>query len=398
MIAAPKPLEAPASSSALMAITSRPECVMVRGKGSYLWDSDGRQYLDFIQGWAVNALGHCPAELVSALSRQANLLISPSPALHNAPQLELADRLAEASGLAAVHFANSGAEANEAAVKLARKWGQLHKPGATQIITTTGGFHGRTLAMMAASGKPGWESMFPPAVPGFVKVPFGDADAVAAARHDDTLAIMVEPIQGEAGVVVPPDDYLPALRALADRHGLLLILDEVQTGIGRTGALFAHQHACVMPDIMTLGKGLGGGVPISALLASDAVSCFAFGDQGGTYNGNPLMTATAVAVLDTVNRPAFLANVRQRGAQMASGLGDLSQHHGHLGARGQGLLQALHLRAPRAADVAAACFERGLLINAAQPDIVRLMPSLKVKEAEVDAALLTLGEVLARLG
>ena len=380
--------------ASLMPITARPARVMVRGEGSYLWDDEGQRYLDFIQGWAVNALGHCPHEIASVLADQSRALISPSPALHNAPQLELSARLVSESGLAQAHFANSGAEANEAAVKLARKWGQLHRGGAHEIITTEGGFHGRTLAMMSASGKPGWDTLFPPMPGGFVKVPFGDVAAMRAAITDATVALMVEPIQGEAGVVVPPPQYLAQLRQLADEHGLLLILDEVQTGMGRTGHLFAYQCAGIVPDILTLGKGLGGGVPISALVAAERACCFEYGDQGGTYNGNPLMSAVALTVLNTVSDPAFLAQVRATGEHLRAGLNTLAERHGFRDVRGAGLLLAVRLAASTAEAVRDRAFGNGLLINAPRPDTLRLMPSLRVSSDEVDEALALLDDCL----
>jgi acetylornithine/N-succinyldiaminopimelate aminotransferase len=367
----------------LMPIAERPPAVMVRGQGSYLWDCAGTRYLDFVQGWAVNALGHSPPEILAALQEQAQTLVHASPAFHNAPQLELARTLTSSSGLAKVHFANSGAEANEAALKLARKWGRLHRGGAHELITTENSFHGRTLALMAASGKPGWDGLFPPKMPGFVKVPFGDARAVEAQIRDQTVAVMVEPIQGEAGVVLPPDGYLQELRALCDRHGLLLICDEVQTGIGRTGTLFAFEQAGVSPDILTLGKGLGGGVPISAVLANERSSCFVPGDQGGTYNGNPLMTAVAGRVFSVVAEEAFLAQVRASGRELQRRLGDLCADRG-LGLRGRGLLWALVLPEDSAERIVRACFARGLLLNAPRPNLLRLMPSLRVTAAEID--------------
>ncbi|MCP5150725.1 MAG: acetylornithine transaminase [Ectothiorhodospiraceae bacterium] len=383
------------ADSPLMSITARPERVMCRGDGAYLFDDHGQRYLDFIQGWAVNALGHCPPEIAQALSRQAGTLITPSPALHNAPQLELAARLTALAGLDQVHFASSGAEANEAAVKLARKWGRVNRDGAFEIVTTEGGFHGRTLAMMSASGKPGWDRMFPPMPSGFVKVPFGDAAAMARAVTARTVALMVEPIQGEAGVVVPPAGYLRELRALADAHDLLLILDEVQTGMGRTGSLFAFQAEGITPDIMTLGKGLGGGVPVSAMVARRRACCFEHGDQGGTYNGNPLVSAVAIAVLDVVSRPAFLARVREAGARLRAGLQALGRRHGFLEVRGAGLLLAVRLATPSAEAVRDAAMAAGLLINAPRPDTLRLMPSLRTTDAEIDEALAVLDGCLA---
>ena len=384
-------------SSALMPITVRPDAIMVRGEGSYLWDNYGNRYLDFIQGWAVNALGHCPAEIVSAINTQASQLITPSPALHNAPQHALAARLQELSGLSQVHFANSGAEANEAAIKLARKWGQVYKGGAFEIISTDNGFHGRTLAMMAASGKPGWDHLFPPPMPGFRKVPYADLAAMQAAISPHTVAIIVEPIQGEAGVIVPPDNYLGRLRHLADQHNVLLILDEIQTGIGRTGAFFAFQHHEVQPDILTLGKGLGGGVPISAMLAAEHVCCFEYGDQGGTYNGNPLMTAVGLAVINTISQEHFLATVNSSGHILQAALLKLGKRFAFTDIRGQGLLWAVDLPKPCAADVQEKALELGLLINAPRPNTLRLMPALNVQTSEIAEAMELLEAALVEL-
>ena len=372
-----------AAEAQLMRVAVRPPRIMVRGSGSYLWDHEGARYLDFVQGWAVNALGHAPPEIALALQIQAQTLISASPAFHTAPQLSFALELTRAAGLSHVHFTNSGAEANEAALKLARKWGRLHRGGAHQIITTLGSFHGRTLALMAASGKPGWDALFPPVMPGFVKVPYGDVPAVRAQIGPETVAVMVEPIQGEAGVVVPPDGYLAGLRRLCDEHGLLLICDEVQTGMGRTGTLFAFEREQVQPDILTLGKGLGGGVPISAVLANERASCFVPGDQGGTYNGNPLMVAVARTIFDVVSRAEFLSTVRARGRYLEQRLAPLCAEYG-LALRGRGLLWALVLREPTAEAIVASCFGQGLLINAPRPNLLRLMPSLRVSEAEID--------------
>jgi acetylornithine/N-succinyldiaminopimelate aminotransferase len=372
-----------------MTVTTRPNRVMVRGQGSYLWDEHGRRYLDFIQGWAVNALGHAAPEMARALAQQASLLISASPALHNAPQIELAERLVALSGLHRVGFCNSGAEANEGAIKLARKWGRLHRQGAYEIVTAEQAFHGRTLAAMAASGKPGWDELFPPNMPGFRRVPFGDLAAMRRQVGAKTAAIMVEPIQGEAGVIVPPDGYLRGLRQLADEFGVLLVFDEVQTGLGRTGTLFAFEHEGVRPDILTLGKGLGGGVPLSAVLANERADCFVPGDQGGTYHGNPLMTAVGNVVVAEIARPEFLATVRAGGALLERGLCALAARYGG-SVRGRGLLWAIELPAARAEAVRDACFETGLIINAARPHVLRLMPSLRVAADEIASMLHTL--------
>ena len=384
-------------TDSLMPITARPEPIMDRGQGSYLWDNSGRRYLDFIQGWAVNALGHCPPEMIKALDQQSRQLITPSPALHNAPQHLLAQRLAALSGLSQIHFANSGAEANEAAVKLARKWGQINKSGAANIITTHNAFHGRTLAMMAASGKPGWDELFPPAMQGFSKVPFGDANAVAEAITDDTVAIMVEPIQGEAGVIVPPHDYLGKLRDIATQFGVLLILDEVQTGIGRTGNAFAFLDHGIKPDIITLGKGLGGGVPISAVLADEHACVFEHGDQGGTYNGNPLMSAVALAVVNSVCCDEFLGGVSSAGAQLQQGLQQLSEQYGCTDVRGSGLLWAIDFPAPIANKVQSSAFDSGFLINAPKPGTLRFMPALNVSATEISEALHLLDDAIKQV-
>ena len=284
--------------SALMNITARPQAVFVRGEGAYLWDDSGKRYLDFMQGWAVNCLGHSPPVVAEALAAQAKLLLTPSPAFYNGPSVKLAQALVENSCFDQVFFANSGAEANEGAIKLARKYGAKYKNGAFEIITFEGGFHGRTLATMSASGKKAFEPLFEPKVSGFRKARLNDLDSVKALISDNTVAVMLEPIQGEAGVWPATDQFLGELRALTKEHGLLLIVDEIQTGMGRTGKLFHYEHAGIEPDIMTLGKGIGGGVPLAALLATEHASCFEHGDQGGTFNGNPLMCAAGLAVLD----------------------------------------------------------------------------------------------------
>jgi acetylornithine/N-succinyldiaminopimelate aminotransferase len=379
----------------VMNITTRPPVVMTEGSGSWLQDSEGRRYLDFVQGWAVNCLGHCHPAVVDALRAQATRLINCSPAFHNERMARLARLVAETTGLDHVFFCNSGAEANEGAIKLARKWGQRHRGGAFEIVTTLGSFHGRTLATMSASGKPAFAPLFEPKVPGFVKVPLNDVDALAAAITDRTAAVMLEPIQGEAGVIPATDEYLRAVRALTRERGVLLILDEIQTGIGRTGRFLAFEHVGAVPDILTLGKGLGGGVPLAALVASAAASCFEPGDQGGTFNGNPLMAAVGCAVVETVRRPAFLTGVRETGDYLAERLRALSADLGHGEVRGRGLLLALALRRGEAQKVVDLALERGLLINAPRPDSLRFMPALTVTRDEVDRMLTLLEPCLA---
>jgi acetylornithine/N-succinyldiaminopimelate aminotransferase len=379
---------------ALMEITSRPPVVFVEGRGSWLRDQDGKDYLDAIQGWAVNCLGHCPEAVTMAITRQAARLINCSPSFYNEPMIRLAGLIARHSGLDRTFFTNSGAEANEGAIKLARKWGQKHRNGAFEIITFDHGFHGRTLATMAASGKPHWEHLFAPKVAGFVKVPLGDLAAVERAISADTVGIMIEPIQGEAGVFCASDDFLRELRALARNRGLLLILDEIQTGIGRTGKFFAFEHAGILPDIMTLAKGLGGGIPLGALVAREDVCCFAHGDQGGTFNGNAFATAVGCAVMEEIAKPGFLTGVVETGLYLRAGLERLSRRYGGGVVRGRGLLLALALGRDIAAEVATAAFARGLLINAPRPDSLRFMPALTITRDEVDLMLGILDTVL----
>jgi len=381
-----------------MSITNRPELTFVRGEGSWLFDDKRKAYLAFVQGWAVNCLGHCPPEIRDALTVQGGQLINPSPAFYNGPAIELASLLTTHSAFDRVFFANTGAEANEGAIKLARKWGKVHKGGAFEIITFEHSFHGRTLATMSASGKPGWDTLFAPQVPGFPKARLNDIDSVKALIGPKTVAIMLEPVQGEGGVIPAEPDFLQALRALTHEQGLLLIVDEVQTGMGRTGRLFAYQHAGIDPDIMTLGKGIGGGVPLAALLTREAVCCFEPGDQGGTYAGNPLMCAVSLAVLQELSQPDFLTRVRERGQQLQEGLLQLSQRHGLGEVRGAGLLWALELGSDNAAAVVRACREQGLLVHAARPHCLRFMPRLNSTAQEVQTGLNILDEVLNQPG
>jgi acetylornithine/N-succinyldiaminopimelate aminotransferase len=383
---------------ALMNITARPPTVFVRGEGSYLWDDTGKRYLDFIQGWAVNCLGHSPPQIAEALAAQAKLLLTPSPAFYNGPSLKLAKALTDHSCFDQVFFTNSGAEANEGAIKLARKYGALHKNGAYEIITFEGGFHGRTLATMSASCKKAFEPLFEPKVSGFPKARLNDLESVKRLINDKTIGVMLEPIQGEAGVWPATDQFLRDLRALTKAHGLLLIFDEIQTGVGRTGKLFHYEHADIEPDIMTLGKGIGGGVPLAALLATEAASCFEHGDQGGTFNGNPLMCAAGLAVLDRVGESSFLKSVADTGLLLASELQRVSARHGLGEVRGQGLLLALDLKHSMAASIVAQAFEDGVLLNAPRPDTLRFMPALTVNRAEIAGMIDCLDAILTKMG
>ncbi|MDM9560810.1 MULTISPECIES: acetylornithine transaminase [Bordetella] len=386
--------------NALMEITSRPDLVFVRGQGSWLEDHAGKRYLDFVQGWAVNTLGHCAPEMKRALLEQADKLMNPSPAFYNQPSIDLSLRLTGASCFDRVFFANSGAEANEGAIKLARKWGRVKRNGAYKIITMNHGFHGRTLATMSASGKPGWDTMFAPQVEGFPKAELNDLDSVRALIDAQTVAIMLEPVQGEAGVMPATREFMQGLRKLADEHGLLLIVDEVQTGMGRTGSLFAYQQFDVVPDIMTLAKGIGGGVPLAALLARQDVCVFAHGDQGGTYNGNPLMAAVGVAVFDTLTAPGFMETVRERAKQLSEGLLALSAKWNMGGERGMGLLRALVLDredGPAIVEAARKLSPQGLLLNAPRGNLLRFMPALNVTAEEIEQMLAQLDGVIGAL-
>lgn len=373
-------------SHAVMFITQRPELVMTEGLGSWLIDHNGKRYLDFLQGWAVNCLGHNNPGMITALNTQANKLINPSPAFYNEPMIRLSNLLTEQSCFDRVFFANSGAEANEGAIKLARKWGQLHKSGAYEIITFEHSFHGRTLATMSASGKPGWDTMFAPQVPGFFRAELNDLESVKSLIGEKTVAVMVEPVQGEGGVIPTTTAFMEGLRALTQEHKVLLIVDEVQAGCGRTGKLFAYQHYNIKPDIMTLGKGIGGGVPLAALLATESIACFVPGDQGGTYNGNALMTAVGISVIEQLLAPGFLNEVVRKGELLSQELQALATEFKLEGERGKGLLRALMLGSdigPKLVEMARDHGPEGLLINSPKPNLLRFMPSLAVTDDEI---------------
>ncbi len=386
--------------NALMYITPRPDLVFTEGSGMWLTDHNGKRYLDYLQGWAVNCLGHSPQCIQDALVAQSKKLINPSPAFYNAPAIELASLLTANSCFDRVFFTNSGAEANEGAIKLARKWGQLHKTGAFEIITFDHSFHGRTLATMSASGKPGWDTIFAPQVTGFPKAHLNDIASVENLISDKTVAVMLEPVQGEGGVLPASREFMQALRALTKKHNILLIVDEVQTGMGRTGELFAYQLSGIEPDIMTLGKGIGGGVPLAALLCREEIACFVPGDQGGTYNGNPLITAVGIAVIKELLADGFLASVQEKSDYLSEALNQLSEKHGLAGERGEGLLRALKL----GSDIGGKLVEAGrnmepvgVLLNSPRPDLLRFMPALNVSAAEIDQMIAMLDELLTQI-
>ncbi len=380
---------------ALMDVAARPPLVFVRGEGAWLWDHEGRRYLDFVQGWAVNCLGHSPREVRAALETQSRLLVNPSPAFWNEPSLRLASLIVQHSCFDRVFFASSGAEANEGAIKLARRYGTKRKGGAFEIVTFQDAFHGRTLATMSASKKPGWDTLFAPQVPGFPTARLNDLESVMQAVGPQTVAVMLEPIQGEGGVIPAEPRFLRDLRAFTRERGLLLIVDEVQTGMGRTGTLFAYQQAGIEPDIMTLGKGIGGGVPLAALCATEAASVFDHGDQGGTYCGNPLMTAVGVAVMEALLAPGFLEGVKAQGRMLAARLESLSSRHGLGAVRGAGLLLALDLGRAIGGRVVELARERGLLVNSPRPHLLRFMPALNVTGDEIEAMVAILDDAIA---
>ena len=387
-------------TQSLMYITNRPDVVFTHGSGSWLFDNVGKRYLDFVQGWAVNSLGHSHPAMIEALEKQARLLINPSPAFYNEPMARLAGLLTGRSVFDKVFFANSGAEANEGAIKLARKWGRKFKNGAYEIITFDHSFHGRTLATMSASGKPGWDTLYAPQVPGFPKAELNDIASVERLIGEKTVAVMLEPIQGEGGVIPATREFMRELRELTKRHGVLLIVDEVQSGCGRAGTLFAYELSGIEPDIMTLGKGIGGGVPLAALLSKAEVAVFEAGDQGGTYNGNPLMTAVGHAVIAELTAPGFLEGVRARGAYLRERLLELSAERGFEGERGEGLLRALLLGkdiGPQIVEKARLMQPDGLLLNAARPNLLRFMPALTVTTEEIDQMMTMLRTVLDTL-
>jgi acetylornithine aminotransferase/acetylornithine/N-succinyldiaminopimelate aminotransferase len=368
-----------------MPVTRRIPVTLVRGKGVRAWDDTGKEYLDFVGGWATNVLGHCHPALVGAITEQAQTLIHTSNQYYTVPQVELARLLIEGSGLKRVFFANSGAEADEGAVKLARRWGKKYRDGAFEVITTWHSFHGRTLAMVAATGKPAYQEPMQPLPAGFVTVDFDDLDAIRGATNARTVAVMVEPVQGEGGVNVPAPDYLRELRAWCDRENLLLILDEVQTGFGRCGSLFAFQAAGAAPDIMTLAKGLGGGVPIGAFLCNDRANAFEYGDHGSTFGGNPLACAASRAVVQFVIDNDLSGNAARVGEYFKGRLQALkSRYPSVTDVRGMGLLLAIEFDAEVSSDVVRACLEEGLLLNPVTPTAIRFMPPLILTKADVD--------------
>jgi len=380
-----------------MRTVNRTPVTLVKGQGARVWDEDGREYLDFVSGWAVNSLGHCHPSVVEAVTEQVHILIQTSNQYYTIPQIRLAELLIQNSCLDKVFFCNSGAEATEGAVKLARRYGKLHLNGAHEVITAMGSFHGRTLAMTAATGQSKFHQPYIPLPDGFINAEYNNIEAIkAATTTGQTCAVMLEPIQGEGGVNLPDDNYLTAVRAWCDQMGILLILDEIQTGIGRLGTLFAYEQYDIEPDIMTLAKGLGSGVPIGAILANDKASVFVPGEHGSTFGGNPLACATGYATLEFIIDNNIAENARKVGQYFITKLESLRQKFQFItDVRGRGLLIALEFDRDIASSAVTACLDRGLLVNRVKPNALRFMPPLTIGNEEVDKALGILDDVLS---
>lgn len=374
----------------------RQPVVVERGQGTRVWDVDGNEYLDFVGGVAVNALGHAHPVIAGAIADQAKTLMHVSNLFYSRPMIELARLLVEHSCLDRVFFCNSGTEAVEGAIKLARRWGHDTRNGAYEIITTTDSFHGRSLGSLAATGNTRYQEPFAPLVPGFTHVPWNDLDAIRAATTPATVAVMVEPIQGEGGVNMPAPGYLAGIREWCSQQGLLFILDEVQTGVARTGSLWAYEQEGVEPDIMTLAKGLGGGFPIGAVLAREEIAAHLVkGDHGSTFGGNALATAAGHATLRFVIENGIPARVREASDRLMARLRSMEDRLDVVTeVRGRGLLVAVALNTDCSAEVVDQCRRRGLLVNNVRPNAIRLMPPLNVTDDELDRACDILDEAI----
>ena len=379
-----------------MNTVERVPVTLVKGEGCYVWDDKGKKYLDFVAGWAVNSLGHSHPVLARAIARQARTLIQVSNQFYSVPQIQLAELLVKNSCLQKVFLCNSGAEANEGAIKLARRYGARHLNSAYEVISVTGSFHGRTLAMVAASGQAKYQQPYLPLPTGFINVDFNDFNAIKSATGEKTCAVMLEPVQGEAGVKIPDKAYLKAVRDWCTEKGILMILDEVQTGIGRLGTLFGYEQFGIEPDVMTMAKGLGGGVPIGAIMAKEKAAVFVPGEHGSTFGGNPLTCAAAYATLKYILDNDVVGHVKTVGKHLLDGLGKLKRKYAFVtDVRGLGLLSAIEFKEEIGKAVLMACLENSLLVNRVRPNALRFMPSLIVTREEIDEALGILDRVLA---
>jgi len=376
----------------------RQPVVIVRGEGTRVWDADGKEYLDFVAGWAVNNLGHSHPVITQAITEQAGTLLQTSNQFYTVPQLQLAETLIENSCLDQVFFGNSGAEANEGALKLARRYGKLNRDGAYEVITAFNSFHGRTMATVAATGQPHYQESFTPLLPGFVHVDFNDVEAIMNATTDKTAAVFLEPVQGEGGVNIPADDYLSRVREWCDKQGILLMLDEIQTGMGRLGSLFGYQEYGVEPDVMTLAKGLGYGVPIGAFLSKEYCMALVPGDHGSTFGGNALTTAAAYAGTKFLIDNDLPSHAREMGDHLQRRLNELRSRFSFISdVRGKGLLVAMEFESDIAGQLLTHANAGGLLLNAVKPNTIRFMPPLNVTGDEIDQATTRLGEALAKI-
>jgi acetylornithine/N-succinyldiaminopimelate aminotransferase len=384
------------SNKVVMNTYGRQPLVLVKGEGCRVWDDEGREYLDFLAGLAVCNLGHAHPEVAKAAASQLTQLVHVSNIYYTTPMVDLAEALVRLSFADRVFFANSGAEVNEGAIKLVRRYSrEKFGEGRHRIISMTNSFHGRTLGALSATGQPKFWQGFDPLLPGFSFVPFNDLNAVAKAVDDTVCAVMLEPVQGEGGVNLPSPDYLKGLRQLCDDKGLLLILDEIQAGLGRTGKLFAYENFGITPDVMTLAKGLANGLPMGALLATeDVAAAFVPGTHASTFGAGPVIAAAAKTTVGLLSRPEFLAGVRNLGEFLRLRLADFQNQFPIVKeVRGLGLMWGLELT-QEGADVVTACRERGLLINCTQGNVIRLLPPLVVTRQELDAGLAILGESL----
>lgn len=378
----------------VMSTYARQPLAIVRGEGARVWDDTGREYLDFVAGIAVNGLGHCHPKVVEAIRKQAGVLMHTSNLYHTEQQPALARMLVEWSDFDKVFFCNSGAEANEAAIKLARKWGKQHSEKKVEIVSAVGSFHGRTMGAITATSQSKYQKWFTPLVPGFKYVPYNDIEALEEIISGNTCAVILEPVQGENGVHPASQEYLQFARTACNSDGALLIFDEVQTGLGRTGKMFAYEHYGVVPDVMTLAKTLGGGFPIGACIArGDATNVLHPGDHAATFGGNPLACAAAMAALSAIHDEKLVENARDTGEYFQKKLRALKESGAPIEeVRGLGLMIGVQLTKPVAKDVASACMDKGLLLNAIGDSILRFLPPLIITKEDIDLAVGILAE------
>jgi acetylornithine/N-succinyldiaminopimelate aminotransferase len=382
----------------MMNFIKRIPVTFVKGKGLHLWDEDGKEYLDFVGGWAVDSLGHCHPVLTKALTEQSKLLIHVSNAYYTLPLGKLAELLVKNSCLDKVFFANSGAEANEGAIKLARRYGALKLNGAYEVISTINSFHGRTLAMVAATGQAKFQKPYIPLPEGFVNVEYNNIEALKKATSPKTCAILLEPIQGEGGVIIPDQNYLKKVRSWCDEKGILLMLDEIQTGMGRLGKLFGYELFGIEPDVITLAKGIASGVAIGVIMAKDRACAFAPGDHGTTFGGNPLACAAGYAVSKYLIDNKIPEHADQMGKYLISKLEILKEKYQCISdVRGSGLLIGVEFKQEIAESIMYACLDNGLIVNHLKPNLLRFIPPLIVTRNEIDKGIQILDRVLAEM-